>query len=73
MCFFVTGWVVTFYPISLVIFAAYYTFKQFHNIKQFRINSQYHTSTRSRQHLWIAGKKVQLPDNDPGGEQRIIE
>ena len=66
--FFVTGWVVTFLSHLLVIFAAYYTFKQFHNIKQFRINSQYHTSTRSRQHLWIAGKKVQLPDNDPGGE-----
>jgi phosphoribosyl-AMP cyclohydrolase len=30
--------------------------------------SQYHTSARSRQYLWIAGKKIKLPDNDPGGE-----
>jgi len=66
--FFVTGWVITLISHVLVIFAAYYTFKQFHNAKEFRINSQYHTTTRSRQNLWIAGKKIELPKNDPGGE-----
>ena len=66
--FFVTGWVITLISHLLVIFAAYYTFKQFHNAKEFRINSQYHTTTRSRQNLWIAGKKIELPKNDPGGE-----
>ena len=27
-----------------------------------------HSQTRSRQNLWINGKKTQLPKDDPGGE-----
>ena len=52
-----------------VIFAAYYTFKQFHNIRNDRFQcGGYHSLGRSRNYVWTNGKKVRLPDNDPGGE-----
>tara|TARA_B110000444_G_scaffold252921_1_gene282928 strand:- start:1309 stop:1686 length:378 start_codon:yes stop_codon:yes gene_type:complete len=28
----------------------------------------YHSTSRSRQYMWINGKKIKLDDNDPGGE-----
>jgi len=37
-------------------------------IRKFRTDPNYHTQTRSRQNLWINGKKTQLPKDDPGGE-----
>lgn len=52
-----------------VIFAAYYTFKQFHNIRNDRFQfGSYHSLGRSRKYIWTNGKKVRLPDDDPGGE-----
>jgi len=31
-------------------------------------NDGYHSTSRTRQHMWINGKKVKLDPNDPGGE-----
>ena len=65
---FVYGWLGMFLGHLLVIFVAYYTLKQFQDIRRFRTDPNYHTQTRSRQNLWINGKKTQLPKDDPGGE-----
>ena len=58
-----------------IIFASYFTFKQFHNIKQnrFRFDSNYHSAGRVRNFVIYRDKKgnpfkVNLPDGDPGGE-----
>ena len=58
-----------------IIFASYFTFKQFHNIKQnrFRFDSNYHSAGRVRNFVIYRDKKgnpfkVKLPDGDPGGE-----
>ena len=57
-----------------VIFAMYYTFKQFHNISinKYRFGT-YHSYGRGRDYVIYRDKrgnpyKVRLPDNDPGGE-----
>ncbi|NCU54993.1 MAG: hypothetical protein EBW57_03050 [Candidatus Fonsibacter ubiquis] len=50
------------------LWSAYYTFKQFQDIRKFRTDPNYHTPTRSRQNLWINGKQTKLPKDDPGGE-----
>ena len=34
----------------------------------FFLKKGYHTSSRSRQYLWMDGQKIQLPKSDPGGE-----
>tara|TARA_B100000900_G_scaffold361881_1_gene334856 strand:- start:3252 stop:3746 length:495 start_codon:yes stop_codon:yes gene_type:complete len=34
----------------------------------FFLKKGYHTSSRSRQGLWMNGEKIDLPNNDPGGE-----
>ena len=34
----------------------------------FSLKKGYHTISRSRQHLWVNGQKVKLPEGDPGGE-----
>ena len=53
----------------LVIIGVYYTFKTFMFAQNFNLrNDGYHTQTRSRQHLWVDGKKVELDPKDPGGE-----
>ena len=65
---FVYGWLGVFLGHLLIIFVAYYTFKQFQDIRRFRTDPNYHTPTRSRQNLWINGKKTKLPNDDPGGE-----
>lgn len=31
-------------------------------------NDGYHSTTRSRQNLWVDGKQVELDQKDPGGE-----
>jgi len=37
--------------------------------RSFKIRDDgYHSTTRSRQNLWVNGKKVELPKGDPGGE-----
>ena len=65
---FVYGWLGMFLGHLAVIFVAYYTFKQFQDIRRFRTDPNYHTLTRSRQNLWINGKHTKLPKDDPGGE-----
>ena len=57
-----------------IIFAMYYTFKQFHNISinKYRFGT-YHSYGRSRDYVVYRDKygnpyKVKLPANDPGGE-----
>ena len=57
-----------------VIFAMYYTFKQFHNISnnKYRFGT-YHSYGRGRDYVIYRDKrgnpyKVKLPDNYPGGE-----
>ena len=57
-----------------VIFAMYYTFKQFHNISinKYRFGT-YHSYGRGRDYVIYRDKfgnpfKVRLPKNDPGGE-----
>ena len=57
-----------------VIFAMYYTFKQFHNISnnKYRFGT-YHSYGRGRDYVIYRDKhgqayKVKLPDGDPGGE-----
>ena len=57
-----------------IIFAVYYTFKQFHNVTQNRYRfGTYHSYGRGRDYVIYRDKKgnpfkVRLPDNDPGGE-----
>lgn len=57
-----------------IICAAYYTFKQFHNVKNQRYQfGGYHSYGRGREYVIMRDKKgnpykVQLPANDPGGE-----
>jgi len=57
-----------------IIFAAYYTFKQFHNIKNRKYQfGGYHSYGRGREYVIMRDKKgnpykVALPKNDPGGE-----
>ncbi len=34
----------------------------------FFLKKGYHTSSRSRQYLWMDGQKIKLPKSDPGGE-----
>ena len=65
---FVYGWLGMFLGHLLIIFVAYYTFKQFQDIRRFRTDPNYHTPTRSRQNIWINGKQTKLPKDDPGGE-----
>jgi len=38
------------------------------NNTSFFLRKGYHSTSRSRQHMWINGKKIKLDDNDPGGE-----
>ena len=65
---FIYGWLGMFLGHLLIIFVAYYTFKQFQDIRRFRTDPNYHTPTRSRQNIWINGKQTKLPKDDPGGE-----
>jgi hypothetical protein len=57
-----------------IIFAAYYTFKQFHNAKNKKYQfGGYHSYGRGREYVIMRDKKgnpykVALPKNDPGGE-----
>ena len=57
-----------------VIFAMYYTFKQFHNVTQNRYKfGTYHSYGRGRDYVIYRDKhgnayKVKLPEGDPGGE-----
>ena len=59
-----------------IIFATYYTFKQFHNISQKKFSYKfgtYHSYGRGRDYVIYRDKhgnayKVKLPENDPGGE-----
>ena len=57
-----------------VIFAMYYTFKQFHNAKEIEYKfGTYHSYGRGRDYVIYRDKfgnpfKVRLPKNDPGGE-----
>jgi hypothetical protein len=57
-----------------IIFAAYFTFKQFHNIKNNKYQfGGYHSYGRGREYVIMRDKKgmpykVALPKGDPGGE-----
>ena len=57
-----------------IIMASYYTFKQFHNVKNNKYKfGTYHSYGRGRDYVIYRDKhgnayKVKLPDNDPGGE-----
>jgi 4-hydroxybenzoate polyprenyltransferase len=57
-----------------IIFAAYYTFKQFYDIKNNKYNfGSYHSYGRARDYVFYRDKygmpyKVKLDPNDPGGE-----
>ena len=57
-----------------IIFAVYYTFKQFHNVTQNKYRfGTYHSYGRGRDYVFYRDKhgnpyKVKLPDGDPGGE-----
>ena len=58
-----------------VIFAVYFTFKQFHNISKnnYRFDTGYHSFSRARNFVIYRDKKgnpikVDLPEGDPGGE-----
>jgi len=56
-----------------LIFAVYFTFKQFHNVNKRKYNWGYHTYGRGREYVIMRDKfgnpyKVKLPENDPGGE-----
>ena len=59
-----------------IIMAAYFTFKQFHNIRQKKFSYKfgtYHSYGRGRDYVIYRDKygnpyKVKLPDSDPGGE-----
>ena len=57
-----------------IIMASYYTFKQFHNVKENKYKfGTYHSYGRGRDYVIYRDKygnpyKVKLPDSDPGGE-----
>ena len=57
-----------------IIMATYYTFKQFHNVKENKYKfGTYHSYGRGRDYVIYRDKfgnpfKVKLPANDPGGE-----
>jgi hypothetical protein len=57
-----------------LIMASYYTFKQFHNVKEKKYQfGTYHSYGRGRDYVIYRDKKgnpykVKLPDSDPGGE-----
>ena len=57
-----------------LIMASYYTFKQFHNVKEKKYQfGTYHSYGRGRDYVIYRDKKgnpykVKLPDGDPGGE-----
>jgi hypothetical protein len=56
-----------------VIMAMYYTFKQFHNIKDKKYRWGYHSYGRGREYVIMRDKydnpyKVKLDPRDPGGE-----
>ena len=56
-----------------IILAAYYTFKQFHNVPERKYRWGYHSYGRGREYVIYRDKKgnpfkVPLPKNDPGGE-----
>ena len=57
-----------------VIMAMYWTFKQFHNVKENKYKfGTYHSYGRSRDYVFYRDKhgnpyKVKLPSYDPGGE-----
>tara|TARA_B100001057_G_scaffold481693_1_gene556019 strand:+ start:134 stop:508 length:375 start_codon:yes stop_codon:yes gene_type:complete len=57
-----------------LIFACYYTFKQFHNISNSKYRfGTYHSYSRAREYVIYRDKfgnpyKVNLPAGDPGGE-----
>ena len=57
-----------------IIMATYYTFKQFHNVKENKYKfGTYHSYGRGRDYVIYRDKygnpyKVKLPDSDPGGE-----
>ena len=75
MSTFVWGWTGMIAVHLGLIFACYYTFKQFHNVKQkkdFKFGS-YHSLGRSRGAMIGYDRKgnpykVELPNGDPGGE-----
>jgi len=53
----------------LIIIGVYFTMKSFMFARSFKIRDDgYHSTTRSRQNLWVNGKKVELPKGDPGFE-----
>ena len=53
----------------LVIIGVYFTMKSFQNARRFMLRKDgYHSTTRSRQNLWVDGKQVELDQKDPGGE-----
>ena len=57
-----------------IIFAMYFTFKQFHNVTQNKYRfGTYHSYSRAREYVIYRDKfgnpyKVKLPKGDPGGE-----
>ena len=57
-----------------IIFAVYYTFKQFHDAKKNKYRfGTYHSYSRAREYVIYRDKfgnpyKVKLPKGDPGGE-----
>lgn len=57
-----------------VVMAMYYTFKQFHDVKNHKYKfGSYHSVGRQRGYTWARDKqgnpyKVALPAGDPGGE-----
>ena len=57
-----------------IIFAMYYTFKQFHNVRKNKYQfGTYHSYSRAREYVIYRDKfgnpfKVKLPKGDPGGE-----
>ncbi len=57
-----------------IIFAMYYTFKQFHNIKERKYDfGGYHSYGRGRDYVILRDRKgnpfkFKLPNGDPGGE-----
>lgn len=38
------------------------------NPNLFSLRPGYHSVSRTRQYMWVDGKKIVLPSNDPGGE-----
>jgi 4-hydroxybenzoate polyprenyltransferase len=56
-----------------ILFAMYFTFKQFHNVKKNKYNWGYHSYGRGREYVIYRDKfgnpfRVDLPKDDPGGE-----